>query len=152
MDLAQRAGTAGRLVRRAMSTQNRAGGQSYIWNAQAESMPRAELSELQGERLKQQVARAYQQVPFYRQAFEQRGVHPGDIRSIQDIERLPFTVKDDFRATYPYGLFAVPLREVVRVHASSGTTGKPVIGGYTRADMVMWAEVMGRAFAAGGVT
>jgi phenylacetate-CoA ligase len=135
-----------------MSTQNRAGGQSYIWNAQAESMPRAELSELQGERLKQQVARAYQQVPFYRQAFEQRGVHAGDIRSIQDIERLPFTVKDDFRATYPYGLFAVPLREVVRVHASSGTTGKPVISGYTRADMVMWAEVMARAFAAGGVT
>ena len=135
-----------------MSTQNRASGQSYIWNAQAESMPRAELAELQGERLRQQVTRAYQQVPFYRRALEEHGVHPRDIESIGDIERLPFTLKDDFRATHPYGLFAVPLREVVRVHASSGTTGKPVIGGYTRADMTMWAEVMARAFAAGGVT
>ena len=135
-----------------MSTPNRAAGQGYIWNALAESMPRAELTLLQGERLKQQVTRAYQQVPFYRQALEKRGIHPGAIQSISDIERLPFTVKDDFRTTYPYGLFAVPLPEVVRVHASSGTTGKPVIGGYTRADMVMWAEVMARAFAAGGVT
>ncbi|HAT45311.1 MAG TPA: phenylacetate--CoA ligase, partial [Ktedonobacter sp.] len=78
--------------------------------------------------------------------------HPRDIQSLDDIERLPFTVKDDFRATYPYGLFAVPLKDVVRLHASSGTTGKVVVSGYTRADLAMWGEVMARTFAAGGVT
>src|SRR5437762_6429057 len=91
-------------------------------------------------------------MPFYRQALEQLGVHPEDIRALDDIERLPFTVKDDFRTTYPYGLFAVPLKEVVRLHASSGTTGKPVVSGYTRAEMAMWGEVMARTFAAGGLT
>ena len=126
--------------------------QGYIWNPQAETMPRAELTALQTQRLRQQVTRAYEKVPFYRQALEQRGVHPEDIQSLDDIERLPFTVKDDFRTTYPYGLFAVPLKEVVRLHASSGTTGKPVVSGYTRADMAMWGEVMVRTFAAGGVT
>ena len=126
--------------------------QGYIWNSQAERMPRAELTALQTQRLRQQVTRAYERVPFYRQALEQRGVHPEDIRTLDDIERLPFTVKDDFRTTYPYGLFAVPLKEVVRLHASSGTTGKPVVSGYTRADMAMWGEVMARTFAAGGVT
>ena len=126
--------------------------QGYIWNPQAETMPRAELTALQTQRLRQQVTRAYEKVPFYRQALEQRGVHPEDIQSLDDIERLPFTVKDDFRTTYPYGLFAVPLKEVVRLHASSGTTGKPVVSGYTRADMAMWGEVMARTFAAGGVT
>jgi len=126
--------------------------QGYIWNPLAETMPRAELTALQTQRLRQQVTRAYERVPFYRQALEQRGVHPEDIRALDDIERLPFTVKDDFRTTYPYGLFAVPLKEVVRLHASSGTTGKPVVSGYTRADMAMWGEVMARTFAAGGVT
>src|SRR5436309_3427726 len=124
----------------------------YIWDPQAETMPRTELTALQTQRLQQQVTRAYERVPFYRQALEQRGVHPEDIQSLDDIERLPFTVKDDFRTTYPYGLFAVPLKEVVRLHASSGTTGKPVVSGYTRADMAMWGEVMARTFAAGGVT
>src|SRR5437764_13670548 len=126
--------------------------QGYIWNSQAETMPRAELTALQTQRLRQQVTRAYEKVPFYRQALEQRGVHPEDIQSLDDIERLPFTVKDDFRTTYPYGLFAVPLKEVVRLHASSGTTGNAYISGYTRADMAMWGEVMARTFAAGGVT
>jgi phenylacetate-CoA ligase len=126
--------------------------QGYIWNSQAETMPQAELTALQTQRLRQQVTRAYEKVPFYRQALEQRGVHSEDIRALDDIERLPFTVKDDFRITYPYGLFAVPLKEVVRLHASSGTTGKPVVSGYTRADMAMWGEVMARTFAAGGVT
>ncbi len=107
----------------------------YIWNSQAETMPRAELTALQTQRLRQQVTRAYERVPFYRQALEKGGVHPDDIRALDVIERLPFTVKDDFRTTYPYGLFAVPLKEVVRLHASSGTTGKPVVSGYTRADM-----------------
>ena len=124
----------------------------YLWNPQVEMMPRAELTALQTQRLRQQVSRAYERVPFYRQALEERDVHPEDIQALDDIERLPFTVKDDFRTTYPYGLFAVPLNEVVRLHASSGTTGKPVVSGYTRADMAMWGEVMARTFAAGGVT
>ncbi len=124
----------------------------YLWNPQAEAMPRAELDAFQAQRLRQQVSRAYEHVPFYRQVLEKHGVRPQDIQSIEDITRLPFTVKDDFRTTYPYGLFAVPLKDVVRVHASSGTTGKPVVGGYTRADLAMWGEVMARTFAAGGVT
>ncbi len=124
----------------------------YIWNPQAEMIPRAELTALQTQRLQQQVTRAYERVPFYRQALEERGVHPQDIQALDDIERLPFTVKEDFRTTYPFGLFAVPLKDVVRLHASSGTTGKPVVSGYTRADMEMWGEVMARTFAAGGVT
>ena len=115
-------------------------------------MPRAELTILQVQRLRQQVTRAYERVPFYRQALEECGVRPEDIRALEDIERLPLTIKDNFRTTYPYGLFAVPLKEVVRLHASSGTTGKPVVSGYTRADMAMWGEVMARTFAAGGVT
>jgi phenylacetate-CoA ligase len=127
-------------------------GRGYIWNLQAETMPRAELTALQTQRLQQQVTRAYERVQFYRQALEESGIHPQDIQTLNDIERLPFTVKDNFRTTYPYGLFAVPLKDVVRVHASSGTTGKPVVGGYTRADMAMWGEVMARTFAAGGVT
>ncbi len=126
--------------------------EGYLWNPEAEAMPRQQRAALQGERFHKQVERAYERVPFYRQAFEERGVHPRDIRAIEDIERLPFTTKEDFRATYPYGLFAVPLSEVVRLHASSGTTGKPVVGGYTRADLAMWGEVMARTFAAGGVT
>ena len=126
--------------------------QGYLWNPEAETMPRRERAVLQGERLRKQVERAYERVPFYRQAFEERGAHPRDIQAIEDIERLPFTTKEDFRITYPYGLFSVPLSEVVRLHASSGTTGKPVVGGYTRADLAMWGEVMARTFAAGGVT
>jgi phenylacetate-CoA ligase len=126
--------------------------QGYLWNPEAETMPRQQRAALQGERLRKQVERAYERVPFYRQAFEERSVHPRDIRAIEDIEQLPFTTKEDFRTTYPYGLFAVPLVEVVRLHASSGTTGKPVVGGYTRADLAMWGEVMARTLAAGGVT
>jgi phenylacetate-CoA ligase len=124
----------------------------YLWNPEAETMPRQERAALQGERLRKQAERAYERVPFYHQVFEERGVHPRDILAIQDIERLPFTMKEDFRTTYPYGLFAVSLSEVVRLHASSGTTGKPVVGGYTSADLAMWGEVMARTFAAGGVT
>jgi phenylacetate-CoA ligase len=124
----------------------------YIWNPLAETMSRAELTSLQTLRLQQQVARAYERIPFYRQAIEERGVHPRDIQTLDDMQQLPFTVKDDFRTTYPYGLFAEPLKDVVRLHASSGTTGKPVVCGYTRTDMAIWGEVMARTFAAGGVT
>src|SRR5215467_5835341 len=127
-------------------------GWGYIWNPQAETMPRVELAALQTQRLQKQVTRAYERVRFYRQLLEDHGLHPQDIQTLNDIERLPFTVKDDFRITYPYGLFAAPMKDVVRVHASSGTTGKPIVGGYTQADMAMWGEVMARTFAAGGVT
>lgn len=133
-------------------SQTKITSEGYMWNPEAQQMPRAELTALQTRRLQEQVTRAYERVPFYRQALDARGVHPRDIQSIDDIERLPFTIKDDFRSTYPYGLFSVPLKEVVRLHASSGTTGKPVVGGYTQADMAMWGEVMARTFAAGGVT
>ncbi len=126
--------------------------QGYLWNPEAETIPCQERAALQGESLRKQVERADARVPFYRQAFKEHGVHPRDIQAIEDIERLPFTMKEDFRTTYPYGLFAVPLSEVIRLHASSGTTGKPVVGGYTRADLAMWGEVMARTFAAGGVT
>jgi phenylacetate-CoA ligase len=126
--------------------------QGYLWKPEAETISRQERTALQGECLRKQVERAYERVQFYRQAFEERGVHPRDIQAIEDIERLPFTIKEDFRTTYPYGLFAVPLSEVIRLHASSGTTGKPVVGGYTRADLAMWGEMMARTFAAGGVT
>lgn len=124
----------------------------YLWNPQVERMSREELTVLQTQRLRRQVTRAYERVAFYRQALEEHNVHPQDISTPGDIERLPFTVKDHFRTTYPYGLFAVPLKEVVRLHASSGTTGKAVVGGYTRADIAMWGEVMARTLAAGGVT
>ena len=126
--------------------------QGYLWNPEAETMPHQERAMLQGECLRKQVERANEYVEFYRRAFEEQGVNARDIQAIEDIERLPFTVKEDFRTTYPYGLFAVPLNKVVRLHASSGTTGKPVVGGYTSADLAMWGEVMARTFAAGGVT
>ena len=103
--------------------------QGYLWNPEAETISRHERAVLQGECLRKQVERAYERVPFYRQAFEARGVHARDIQAIEDIERLPFTMKEDFRTTYPYALFAEPLSEVIRLHASSGTTGKPVVGG-----------------------
>jgi phenylacetate-CoA ligase len=91
-------------------------------------------------------------VPFCRKKFDQHGVRPQDIRSIDDVVRLPFTVKDDFRATYPFGLFAVPLRDIIRVHASSGTTGKPTVVGYTREDIDVWAECIARTLGCGGGT
>ena len=109
-----------------------------IWNPQYETMPRKELEKLQLERLKAQAARVYEKVPFYRQAFQERGITPDSIRSLADLSRLPFTVKQDFRDNYPTGLVAVPMEQVCRVHASSGTTGKPVIAPYTANDLRMW--------------
>lgn len=127
-------------------------GKGYTWNPQAEQMPRAQRMALQLHHLQQQVERVYERVPFYRQALQAHNVRPQDIHTLDDIQRLPFTVKEDFRTTYPYGLFAVPLKDIVRLHASSGTTGKMVVAGYTRADLELWGEVMARALAAGGVT
>jgi len=123
-----------------------------IWNAKYETMPRKELEELQLERLKWQVARVYDKIPFYQQAFMKLGITPTSIRSLADLARLPFTVKQDFRDNYPFGLLAVPMEQVVRLHASSGTTGKPVVAPYTAGDIDMWAEVMARTLSCAGMT
>lgn len=122
------------------------------WNEKYECMPRTELHNLQQERLCATVSRVYYEVPFYRRALQEHGLGPHDIQSIDDLMRLPFTTKDDLRDNYPYGLFAVPLSEVVRLHASSGTTGKPTVVGYTRQDLDVWAEVMARALTCCGTT
>ena len=121
-----------------------------IWNPEMETMPRERLRALQIERLQQTARRVYERVSFYRNAFDKAGVNPTDIRSLEDIRKLPFTRKADFRDTYPTGLFAVALDQVVRIHASSGTTGKPIIAGYTRADVNMWAETCARCLASAG--
>jgi len=122
-----------------------------IWN-EVECASRAELETLQLRRLRSQVARVYEKVPFYRQAFRAAGISPKDITSLDDLVNLPFTRKSDFRDNYPFGLLAVPLDDVVRVHASSGTTGKPTVVAYTRNDIALWAEVMARTLACGDVT
>ena len=121
-----------------------------IWNPAAETMPRSDLAALQRARLSELVARVCARVPFYREAFDRAGVRPEQIRSLDDLRRLPFTRKSDLRDYYPFGLFAVPLEQAVRVHASSGTTGKPTVVGYTRADIAIWAEVCARCLAASG--
>jgi phenylacetate-CoA ligase len=121
-----------------------------IWNAPAETMPRADLAALQVSRLRALVQRVEARVPFYRQAFDRAGVRPEQIRTLDDLRRLPCTRKADLRDHYPFGLFAVPRDQVVRVHASTGTTGKPTVVGYTRADIGVWAEVCARCLAASG--
>ena len=121
-----------------------------IWNPQMETVPRANLEVLQLQRLQDVVRRVYERVPHYRGKFEETGAHPDHLRRLSDIQRLPFTRKSDFRDTYPFGLFAVPLDQVVRVHASSGTTGKPIVVGYTGNDLRVWAEVCARCLAASG--
>jgi phenylacetate-CoA ligase len=122
-----------------------------MWEPQYEAMPRSELKRLQLERLKHQVRHAYQQVPFYRTRFKEAGITPDDITSLEDVTRLPFTNKNDFRDNYPYGLMAVPLSQVVRVHASSGTTGKPIIAPYTARDIDTWANLIARNLVSAGV-
>jgi phenylacetate-CoA ligase len=123
-----------------------------IWNEKNETMPREELETVQLRRLKAQVERVYATVPYYRQKMDEAGVAPGDIKTLQDIRHLPFTTKEDLRRNYPFGLFTVPLDRVVRIHASSGTTGQPTVVGYTKRDIRMWAEMMARSLAAAGVT
>ena len=121
-----------------------------IWNRTMETMSRADLERLQLERLRHVATRAYERVPLYRRRFDEAGVRPDQIRTLADLRRLPFTRKADFRDHYPFGLLAVPLRECVRLHASSGTTGKPTVVAYTRGDLAVWAEVCARALAAAG--
>jgi len=123
-----------------------------IWNPEYESMPRADLKKLQAKRLRQIVEYVYHQTPFYRRKLKDAGVSPDDINTLDDLKRLPFTTKTDLRDEYPFGTFAVPLEQVVRIHASSGTTGKPTVGGYTRKDIETWAEVMARTVTSCGVT
>ena len=115
-------------------------------------MPRAELTKLQNERLRAVVKRVYENVPFYKKKFDEMGLKPEDICSIEDLTKLPFTNKQDLRDNYPFDLFAVPMDEVVRIHASSGTTGKQTVVGYTKHDLDIWGEVMARTLGAGGVT
>jgi phenylacetate-CoA ligase len=121
-----------------------------IWNPSAETMDRAGIEEVQLDRLKKIVSHAYERVPFYRQKMDARGVRPEHIQRLKDIELLDFTVKNDLRDNYPYGLFAVPMDDVVRVHASSGTTGRPIVAGYTREDLANWTECVARMATAGG--
>jgi len=121
------------------------------WDEKAESMPEANLRALQLKYLKQTIARVYAKVPFYRIKFDEYGVVPEDIQSLEDISRLPFTVKSDLRENYPFGLFSIPKQNCIRIHASSGTTGKPITGGYTRTDMLQWGELMARTLWAAGV-
>ena len=111
---------------------------------------RDELAALQLSRLKSTLRRAYDNIEHYRRAFEQMAVHPDDLHSLDDLRKFPFTCKDDLRANYPFGMFAVPREQVVRIHASSGTTGKPTVVGYTKADIDTWAEVMARSIRAAG--
>jgi phenylacetate-CoA ligase len=123
-----------------------------IFDRQYECMDRKDLERLQSERLIALVKRVYDRVPFYRQALDDAGVAPEKVRGIQDLASLPFTRKYHLRDNYPFGLFATPLKDVVRIHASSGTTGKPTTVGYTKNDIDMWANVCARALAAAGTT
>ena len=121
------------------------------WNDKFECMPEAELRKFQLEKLRETVAWVYDRVHFYKQKLDEKGVRPDDIRHIEDIAKLPFTVKNDLRDNYPFGLCAVPMSEVIRIHASSGTTGKPITGPYTRGDMDGWGECMARNLWAAGI-
>ncbi|MGE5893426.1 MAG: phenylacetate--CoA ligase PaaK [bacterium] len=123
-----------------------------IWNEEFETLPREALEALQLKRLKELAERLYAVVPFYRNALDKARAKPGDIKTLADLQRLPFTNKTDLRDNYPFGLFAVPFEHVVRIHASSGTTGKPTVVGYTRRDVDTWAEVMARTLSCAGAS
>lgn len=123
-----------------------------IWNEKIECASRDDLKALQLERLKSTVERCYNNVPHYRKKLDAAGVKPEDIKTLDDIRRIPFTEKDDLRENYPYKLFASPMKDIVRIHASSGTTGKPTVVGYTQADIDMWAECIARLACAAGAT
>jgi phenylacetate-CoA ligase len=121
-----------------------------IWNRHFECMDRNGIKHVQSERLRETVERVYFNVPYYRNKMQEAGLGPESIQTIDDISKLPFTTKQDLRDNYPFGLFAVPMSEVVRVHASSGTTGKPTVVGYTRNDIATWSEVMARTLTSAG--
>jgi len=123
-----------------------------IWNEKIECASRDSLIQLQSERLRKTVDRVYHNVPYYRKKMQELGLVPGDIKSVEDLTKLPFTLKTDLRDNYPFGTFAVPMSEIVRIHASSGTTGRPTVVGYTRNDISMWAENVARSLCMAGVT
>ena len=122
---------------------------SYF-NEEFETLPRPALEALQLKRLRDVLERVYASVPFYRQSFDKAGIRPDDVKELSDLQRLPFTTKQDMRDSYPYGLFAAPMEEIVRIHASSGTTGKPTVVGYTRKDIDTWADLMARTLVTAG--
>src|SRR5260221_10072896 len=129
--------------------QSRAGGYRAEMDA-AERASRDEIMALQTKRLGWSLAHAYDNVGHYKKAFDKAGVHPRDFKQLSDLGKFPFTVKTDLRDNYPFNMFAVPREKMVRVHASSGTTGKPIVVGYTRADIDMWSDVMARSIRAAG--
>lgn len=131
-------------------TADAAGG--LYWEPAAETLPRERLEELQLERLRATLANACENIPFYRKTMDGLGIEPGDVRERSDVARLPLTTKIDLRDHYPFGMFARPREQVVRVHASSGTTGNPTTVGYTAGDIDLWADLIARTLAAGGVT
>ena len=121
-----------------------------FFQKEIETMNRREIASLQLDRLKRIVAYAYDNVPFYKEKFDKIGLKPSHIKTFKDYENVPFTTKDDFRTNYPYSLFAVPMDDIVRIHASSGTTGKPVVVGYTRKDLDIWSDVVARFIVSSG--
>jgi phenylacetate-CoA ligase len=126
------------------------GGNTVLWNPTAEMMPRADLQALQLRRLQESLSHIYDNVQLYRERCDEAGVHPRDLKSLNDLRKFPFTLKRDLRATYPFGMFAVPLNQVARIHASSGTKGKATVVGYTQEDLGVWAEVVARSIACAG--
>ncbi len=123
-----------------------------MFQPELETMARQDLEDLQLVRLQSLLNRVYATVPLYRQKFDEAGFDPASVTSLSDLARVPFTVKDDLRSAYPYGMFAVPLRDIVRVHSSSGTTGQITVVGYTHGDIAMWSDLMARTYASAGVT
>ncbi|MBQ4628776.1 MAG: phenylacetate--CoA ligase, partial [Clostridia bacterium] len=120
------------------------------YNKKIETMAREDMKKLQSERLKKTVERVYNNVPLYRERFDEYGIKPEHIKSVDDLKNLPFTYKTDLRDTYPYGLFAAPMEEVTRIHASSGTTGKQTVVGYTQNDIDIWSECVARSLVSVG--
>ncbi len=123
-----------------------------IWNPEYESMPRGQLEQLQLLRLRRMLARQVERVPFYRERLAAKGIKPDKVESLAELSEMPFTIKQDLRDNYPFGLFAVPMDEVVRIHASSGTTGKMTVVGYTKNDISIWSELMARTLTCAGAT
>ena len=123
-----------------------------IWDEEIECMSKEDMEELQLKRLQEVVTTAYNKVPYYHKRYSEEEVYPEDIETLEDIEKLPFTTKTDLRASYPFGLFAVPQKDIVEIHTSSGTTGKPTVSGYTREDLDIWSEVMARGLTMMGIT
>jgi phenylacetate-CoA ligase len=123
-----------------------------IYNEEYETMPREALEAIQLRRLQRTIARVYSKVPYYKKRFDEVGLKVDDVKSLDDLRRLPFTYKDHLRDNYPFGMFTVPMDDVVRIHASSGTTGKPTVVGYTARDIRTWSELMARTLMAGGAT